>query len=64
MTGCIFFKNFPRDGKNIVSTDASTIKMWDVATGDCISTIESGSRSVHFHPDGKSIISADNSDNR
>ena len=51
---------FP-DGRRVVSaSDDRTLKVWDVATGKCVATLEGhsgGVRSVAMFPDGRRVVS-------
>ena len=58
---------FP-DGRRIISCDGSydnrtpgVLKVWDVATGKCVATLEGHSlrvKSVAVFPDGRRVVSA------
>ena len=52
---------FP-DGRRVVSGSSDkTLKVWDVATGKCLATLEGHSEnvwSVSVFPDGRRLVSA------
>ena len=52
---------FP-DGRRVVSaSNDSTLKVWDVETGECVATLEGHSESVYgvaVLPDGRRVVSA------
>ena len=53
---------FSPDGTNIVSAEQDkTVRVWSVATGECVQTLEGHSSAVfsaQFSPDGTNIVSA------
>ena len=53
---------FSPDGTNIVSASGDkTVRVWSVATGECVQTLEGHSSwvtSAQFSPDGTNIVSA------
>ena len=53
---------FSPDGTNIVSASwDETVRVWSVATGECVQTLEGHSgwvNSAQFSPDGTNIVSA------
>ena len=53
---------FSPDGTNIVSASGDkTVRVWSVATGECVQTLEGhsgGVSSAQFSPDGTNIVSA------
>ena len=53
---------FSPDGTNIVpASQDQTVRVWSVATGECVQTLEGHSESVtsaQFSPDGTNIVSA------
>ena len=55
---------FSPDGTNIVSASIDqTVRVWSVATGECVQTLEGHSGTVfsaQFSPDGTNIVSASN----
>ena len=52
---------FP-DGRRVVSASYDrTLKVWDVATGECVATLEGHSKDINgvaVFPDGRRVVSA------
>jgi WD40 repeat protein len=55
-SSCIFSVGFSPDGKQVVSGSYKTVRLWDVATGAAVQTLEGHSSSV-FSPDDKLVPS-------
>ena len=53
---------FSPDGTNLVSASADkTVRVWDVATGECVQTLQGHTDAVlsaGFSPDGTKLVSA------
>jgi WD40 repeat protein len=53
---------FSPDGTKLVSASADqTVRVWDVATGECVQTLQGHTdavRSAGFSPDGTNLVSA------
>ena len=59
--GIVHSVTFSPDGKHIVSSSSSTIHIWDVKTGSCVSQWHNeGVMSTAYSKDGKHIISSSN----
>jgi WD40 repeat protein len=58
----VYYAQFSPDGTNIVSaSEDDTVRVWSVATGDCVQALEGHSKrvwSAQFSPDGTNIVSA------
>ena len=58
----VYSAQFSPDGTNIVSASwDKTVRVWSVATGECVQTLEGhsdGVFSAQFSPDGTNIVSA------
>ena len=61
-SGEVLSAQFSPDGQNIVSaSDDKTVRVWSVATGECVQTLAGHSYAVlsaQFSPDGQNIVSA------
>ena len=58
-TGSISELKFTPDGKRILAADdPGMAAVWDVATGKQLTTIETGSRTFHVSPDGRTVFAA------
>ena len=54
---CVVFSGWD---EGCVGSDDNTVKLWDVASGECLQTLEGHSHwvsSVSFSPDGKKLAS-------
>ncbi len=52
---------FSPDGKLLATTGETAVKIWDVATGDQVTTLKSGAGAtkwVAFSPDGSLLVAA------
>ena len=58
----VYSAQFSPDGTNIVSaSEDKAVRVWSVATGECVQTLEGHSGwvfSAQFSPDGTNIVSA------
>jgi hypothetical protein len=61
-TGMVISAGFSPDGTNLVSASVDqTVRVWDVATGECVQTLQGHTdyvRSAGFSPDGTKLVSA------
>ena len=61
-TGTVFSAGFSPDGTKLISASGDkTVRVWDVATGECVQTLQGHTNDVNsagFSPDGTNLVSA------